>query len=171
MDERQEMLEVFNRHNRLIGQAKRGTIHQLGLRHRAVHIFVINNEDKLYMQLRRDHKDQYPRHWDTSAAGHVSPGESYAAAAARELAEELRLQEKITCLTHVNACRETGWEHVGLFQCQTGSEPAPNPEEIERGAFFTLAEIDHMLGDISILITPAFRLLYGLWKNFLLEKE
>jgi hypothetical protein len=43
-------------------------------------------------------------------------------------------------------------------------EPIPNPEEIEQGAFFTLEEIDRMLGDAGLLVTPAFRLLYRLWK-------
>ena len=165
MDERQEILEVCDRHNLVIGQAARGTIHRLGLRHRSVHIFVFNPADELYLQLRREHKDQYPRHWDTSAAGHVSPGESYAAAAARELAEELGLEENLIRLAQVPACPETGWEHVVLFQCRTGTEPAPNPEEIESGAFFSLEEIERMLADASRPITPAFRLLYDLWKK------
>jgi isopentenyldiphosphate isomerase len=165
MDERQEILEVFDHQNRLIGQAARGTIHRLGLRHRAVHIFVFNSVGELYLQLRREHKDQDPRHWDTSAAGHVSPGESYAAAAARELAEELGLQEKLIRVAEVTACPETGWEHVDLFQCRTETAPEPNPEEIERGDFYGLGEIEQMLADGSRPITPAFRLLYHLWKS------
>ena len=165
MDERQEILEVCDRHNHVIGQAARGTIHRLGLRHRAVHIFVLNPENELYLQLRREHKDQYPGHWDTSAAGHVSPGESYAAAASRELAEELGLRENLNRLADIPACPETGWEHVVLFQCRTEIEPSPNPEEIKSGAFFALEEIDQMLGDVGIPMTPAFRLLYDLWKK------
>ena len=43
MDDLQEMLEVVDRWNRLIGQASRGMIHRLGLRHRAVHIFVFDH--------------------------------------------------------------------------------------------------------------------------------
>ena len=110
-------------------------------------------------------RTRYPRHWDTSAAGHVSPGESYAAAAARELAEELRLQEKLAPVAEVPACPETGWEHVVLFQCRTETAPEPNPEEIELGAFYSLEEIEQMLADASLPITPAFRLLYNLWKS------
>jgi isopentenyl-diphosphate delta-isomerase type 1 len=164
MDERWEILEVCDRHDRIIGRASRGAIHRLGLRHRAVHIFVFDLAGRLYLQFRREHKDQYPGHWDTSAAGHVSPGEGYDAAAKRELAEELGLQEELTRLAEVSACPETGWEHVVLFQCRTAVEPIPNPEEIEQGAFFTLEEIDRMLGDAGLLVTPAFRLLYRLWK-------
>jgi isopentenyl-diphosphate delta-isomerase len=165
MDEQQEILEVFDRHDRLIGQATRGAIHRYGLRHRSVHIFVFDDVGRLYLQLRREHKDRYPRHWDTSAAGHVSPGESYAAAAARELAEELRIREKVTRVIEVTACPQTGWEHVVLFQCRTLAAPLANPEEIEKGAFFALEEIDRMLDDASLPITPAFRLLYCLWKS------
>ncbi len=138
MDEQQEVLEVFDRHNRLIGRATRGTIHRLGLRHRAVHIFVLDPTGRLYLQLRREHKDRYPRHWDSSAAGHVSPKEGYAAAAARELEEELGIQGELQRLAEVTACPQTGWEHVVLFQCRTDSPPVPNPEEIETGAFFRL---------------------------------
>lgn len=165
MDEQQEILEVFDRQNRRIGQATRGTIHRFGLRHRSVHIFVFDCAGRLYLQLRREHKDQYPRHWDTSAAGHVSPGESYGAAAARELAEELGIREELTRLADVTACPETGWEQVVLFHCRTDVEPAPNPEEIETGGFFSLGEIDRMVVDANVPITSAFRLLYSLWKD------
>jgi isopentenyl-diphosphate Delta-isomerase len=171
MDELQEQLEVFDGHNRLIGRASRGMIHRLGLRHRAVHIFVFDRAGRLYLQLRHQNKDQFPGHWDTSAAGHVSPGERYGNAAAREMAEELGLQEKLTRLAEVRAGAETGWEHVVLFQCRTAVAPKPNPEEIERGGFFSLEEIEAMLGDDSLPITPAFRLLYGLWKDLPAHKK
>jgi isopentenyl-diphosphate delta-isomerase len=165
MEEQQEILEVFDRQNRRIGQATRGNIHRLGLRHRSVHIFVFDPTGRLYLQLRREHKDQYPRHWDTSAAGHVSPGESYGAAAARELAEELGIQEKLEVLAEVTSCPQTGWEHVVLFQCRTAKELTPNPAEIETGAFYTSKEIEQMLVNPDLPITPAFRLLYRLWRG------
>jgi isopentenyl-diphosphate delta-isomerase len=165
MDDQQELLEVVDRWNRLIGQASRGMIHRLGLRHRAVHIFVFDQAGRLYLQMRRWDKDQYPGHWDSSAAGHVSPGESYDAAAARELAEELGIQEKLEVLAEVTACPQTGWEHVVLFQCRTAKELTPNPAEIETGAFYTSKEIEQMLVNPDLPITPAFRLLYRLWRG------
>jgi isopentenyl-diphosphate Delta-isomerase len=165
MDQGEEILEICDRHNRVIGQAFRETIHRLGLQHRSVHIFVFNTAAELYLQLRQVDKDRYPGHWDTSAAGHVSPGESYAAAAVRELEEELRLREDLNRLAEIPACPETGWEHVVLFQCRTSKQPAPNPEEIASGAFFAVEEIDRMIDDAALPITPAFRLLYSLWKQ------
>ena len=95
------------------------------------------------------------------------PEKITAAAASRELAEELGLQENLNRLADIPACPETGWEHVVLFQCRTETKPTPNPEEIESGAFFALEEIDRMLSDVVIPVTPAFRLLYDLWKKIL----
>lgn len=165
MNESDEILEVFDRRNRLIGQASRGSIHRFGLYHRAVHIFVLDAHGRLYLQLRQAHKDQYPLHWDTSAAGHVSPGEDYAAAAARELAEELGLQGDLTQVAAVPASPNTGWEHVVLFQMQTDVAPQPNPAEIKTGNFFTAAEVRWLLNDPATAVTPAFRLLYELWRS------
>jgi isopentenyl-diphosphate Delta-isomerase len=170
MDDQQELLEVFDRWNRLIGQASRGMIHRLGLRHRAVHIFIFDQAGRLYLQLRRWDKDQYPGHWDSSAAGHVSPGESYDAAAARELAEELGIREELSRLAEVRACPETGWEQVMLFHGRTALQPVTNPEEIETGGFFSLEEIDRMVVDANMPVTSAFRLLYGLWKDLVGRK-
>ncbi len=165
MIEAEEILEVFDRHNRLVGQASRGSIHRLGLRHRSVGILVFDGSGRLYVQLRQRHKDRYPRHWDTSAAGHVSPGESYAAAAARELAEELGLQEDLSLVGYLTASAETGWEHVALFQCQTAVAPAPNPAEIEMGRFLAPAELQRLFNDPGAAVTPSLRLCYRLWQE------
>ena len=165
MEESEEILEVFDRHNRLVGQASRGSIHRLGLRHRSVGILVFDTAGRLYVQLRQAHKDRYPRHWDTSAAGHVSPGESYAAAAARELAEELGFREDLSLVGYLTASAETGWEHVALFECQTELIPVPNPVEIEVGRFFNPAELQLLFTDPGAAVTPSLRLCYRFWQE------
>lgn len=165
MTDSTENLEVFDRRNRLIGQASRGSLHRYGLRHRAVHILVFDLEGRLFLQFRAGQKDQYPRHWDTSAAGHVSPCESYPAAAARELAEELGIQADLSWVLGVAAGADTGWEHIGLFCCQTALEPRLDPGEIETGRFFSATELEKLLSDPAMAVTPAFRLLYRLWQG------
>lgn len=159
-----EILEVVDRHNRPVGRARRDSIHRYGLQHRSVHILVFDLSGRLYVQLRAPGKDQFPRHWDTSAAGHVSPGESYAAAAARELSEELAIRAELFPVAQVPACVETGWEHVGLFRCHTDLRPQPDPTEIEAGRFFTPQELQDFLADPTVAVTPVFRLLYRLWQ-------
>ena len=82
---KEEFLEVVDEDNQVIRIASRYEIHKKGLRHRSVHIFIFNTKGDLYLQKRSPSKDQYPEHWDTSAAGHTDPGESPLEAAQREL--------------------------------------------------------------------------------------
>jgi isopentenyl-diphosphate delta-isomerase type 1 len=164
MAEIEEILEVVDGGNRPVGLASRGSIHRYGLQHRSVHIFIFDGQGRLYLQLRHASKDQYPGHWDTSAAGHVSVGEDYAAAARRELAEELALETDLTWVAQVPASVDTGWEHVALFLGQTEARPCPNPAEIQQGRFFTAAEMEELLADPEAAVTPALRRLYRLWQ-------
>jgi len=161
----EEILEVVDRRNRRVGLASRRSIHRFGLQHRAVHVFIFDGQGRLYLQLRHPGKDQYPGHWDTSAAGHVSVGEEYVAAAVRELAEELGLRTHLTLVARVPASVDTGWEHVALFQGQTDTAPCPDPAEIQEGRFFTAPELEELLAAPDAAVTPAFRRLYRLWQE------
>ncbi len=165
MVEEEEILEVLDRRHRLIGYASRGSVHRFGLRHRSVHVMVFDPAGRLYLQLRAAHKDRFPGHWDTSAAGHVSPGEDYAAAAVRELEEELGLRADLLWWAAVPACPATGWEYTAMFICCTSAAPRPNPAEIEAGRFFTPMELDGLLQDPSAAVTPACRRLWALWRE------
>jgi len=57
-----------------------------------VHVFVFNKHGDVYLQKRSHLKDVHPRMWDSSAAGHLDVGESYAVCALREAKEELGIQ-------------------------------------------------------------------------------
>ena len=81
---KEEFLEVVDEDNRVIGIASRKEIHEKGLRHRSVHIFIFNTKGDLYLQKRSPSKDQYPE-LGNLAAGHTDPGESPLEAAQREL--------------------------------------------------------------------------------------
>jgi len=160
-----EKLEVVNQKNLIIGQASRRQIHRLGLMHRAVHIFVFDDQGRLYLQRRNAQKDQYPGHWDSSAAGHVDPGESYETCARRELEEELGLSAPLYRLARIGPSAQTGWEHVEFYACRADTEPHPNAEEIDAGGFFSIAEIEGWLRNPALKITPAFRRLFILWQD------
>ena len=57
--------------------------------HLVVHICVFNGRGQLLLQQRQKDKEGYPNLWDVSAAGSALAGENSAAAASRELREEL----------------------------------------------------------------------------------
>lgn len=59
------------------------------LRHRCTFVVVRSTSGEVLIHRRSDHKDLWPGRWDLSCGGVVGSGESWDAAAARELAEEL----------------------------------------------------------------------------------
>ncbi|MCX6901286.1 MAG: NUDIX domain-containing protein [Verrucomicrobia bacterium] len=157
-DNQQELFDVVNANDEVIGQATRGEVHRRGLMHRAVHIFVFNSAGQLYLQKRSQTKDKHPGCYDSSASGHHNAGEDADTCACRELREELGIEAdtNLTRLLKIPACAETGWEHVTFYTLQTDVQPQPNPREIESGRFFTLAEVLQMVEADSQRFAPGF---------------
>lgn len=87
-----EFLDVLNEKGELTGEKMgRKEIHDQGIWHRCVHIWVLNSKGELLIQKRASQLDNFGGLWDISAAGHVSAGETKEEAAIKELSEELGL--------------------------------------------------------------------------------
>ncbi len=134
----EEIFDVVNDGDKVVGQKPRGEIHRLKLNHRAVHVLVFNSRGELFLQKRSMKKDCFPGAWDSSASGHVDSGENYDACAVRELREEigLELAAPLERLFKVPACSETGQEFVWVYRCAAEGPFTLHPEEIERGGWF-----------------------------------
>ena len=87
-----EVFDLVDENDVVIGALPRSEIHRQHLRHRAIHIFWLRGDGQLCLQRRSYAKDNCPGLISTSCAGHVDSGESYAVAAVRELHEELGLR-------------------------------------------------------------------------------
>jgi len=87
-----EYIDVISPDGNLTGVSKsRNEIHQEGIWHRSVHIWVLNDKEELLIQQRSLEKESHPGLWDASCAGHIPSGDSSLQTAARELKEELGL--------------------------------------------------------------------------------
>jgi isopentenyl-diphosphate delta-isomerase type 1 len=159
-----EILEVVDADDRVVGTATRAEIHRLGLLHRAVHIFIFNKSGDIYVQRRSASKDRHPSKLDSSAAGHVDPGESYEQTAVRELEEELGIRADVKEILQVAACPETDNEHVRLYWATTELEPKPNPAEVQSGGFMKAEKLAALIKKTPEDFVPAFILL---WNEFL----
>jgi len=136
-----EIFDVVDEMDGPIGHASRHEVHASNLRHRAVHVFLFNRRGDLFLQKRSRWKDKHPGLWDSSAAGHVNAGDTYADTAPRELREELGIDAAVNEIATLPANEKTGWEFVHLYRAQHDGPFTLPPMEIESGAFFTLDQI------------------------------
>ncbi|MDP1779673.1 MAG: NUDIX domain-containing protein [Anaerolineales bacterium] len=84
-----ELLDVVNDEDTVIGQEMRSTVHQLGLQHRGAHVFLFTKDGKMLVQKRSAERAACPSALDCSVSEHVKAGESYLDAAMRGMKEEL----------------------------------------------------------------------------------
>lgn len=83
-----EMVEVIDDGGAVVGLATRAEMRDRNLRHRSVAVVVTTTGDAVVAHRRADWKDVWPGRWDVCFGGVVGAGESWRAAARRELAEE-----------------------------------------------------------------------------------
>jgi isopentenyl-diphosphate delta-isomerase len=154
-----EIFDVVDESDRVIGRAPRAEVHVRKLRHRAIHVFVFNNHAELFIQKRSANKDSFPGCYDSSASGHLGHSEDYDACAIRELCEELALNVLPSQLQKhfkLEACEQTGWEFVWAYSLQTNEQPRINPNEIESGAFWPLTRLHANLATHPGEFAPSF---------------
>lgn len=142
MDKQEELFVVVDKSDHIIDYRSRSECnHDKNLIHRAVYVVLFNNKGQILLQKRSKHKDTSPGFYTASASGHVSRGESYEAAAKRELFEELGIQIDLTYVTKFIQHWATETEMTAIF---TGRHNGPfkiHPKEVEEVEFFTPKEI------------------------------
>lgn len=158
----EELLDVVDADDIVIGTATRSEVHRRGVRHRAVHILVYNSAGHVYVQRRSWTKDCSPGLWDTSAAGHVDHGETYAQAAQRELVEELGVAsaEPLQALFALRAAPATGNEFVRVYRAFTHTPLIPDPLEIIDGRWLEPAALGHWLAREPDAFTRTFHVIW-----------
>ena len=161
----EEILEIVDYDNRVIGTAGRSEIHKQRFKHRSVHVFLFNSAGELFLQKRAQAKDEFPGYYDSSAAGHVNPGENYHEAAARELKEELGIEAQLEKVTELPASQETGWEFVSFYSAVSDDAVKLNYDEIEEGKFYSLKEIRALLLSDGDKFTPSVKTLFKIYQK------
>jgi 16S rRNA (adenine1518-N6/adenine1519-N6)-dimethyltransferase len=164
-----EQFDVVDENDQVIGTKPRSEVHARNLLHRAVHILVFNQAGELLLQKRSAWKDREPGKWDSSAAGHLEPGESYEAAAARETEEELGIRPTLTPLGKIRACSNTGHEFVEVFTAQSEGPLILPPSEIEDALFLPLEQIGVWLTTRPQDFAPGFWEVWRLFQSRLTE--
>jgi len=162
----EEIFDVVNERDEVIGQAPRKEVHAQALWHRAVHVLVFNARGEIFLQKRSMKKDTAKGKWDSSSSGHVDAGEDYDACAVRELREEigLVLTQPPRRLFRIEACPETGWEFCWVYRCASEGPFVLHPDEIETGGWFAPGKVADWIAAKPENFASAFVLI---WKTLL----
>ncbi|MCX8156189.1 MAG: NUDIX domain-containing protein [Verrucomicrobiae bacterium] len=162
-----ELLDVVDPNDEVVGQALRNEVHFQCLRHRAVHVLVFNRRGEIFLQKRSSRKDQHPNLWDSSASGHVDAGEKYDHAAERELLEEIGLAVTTppVRLFKLPASNATEQEFVWVYRCEAEGPFRLNPEEISEGRWLAPEEVDWWLQHQPGKFAPVFPLIWREWRR------
>lgn len=167
----EEYFDIVDEGGQVIGQSTRAECHtDPNLIHRAVHILVVDSQDRIFLQKRSPEKDIQPGKWDTSVGGHLIAGESYDQAALRELEEEIGVSgvkprylysypwrtslESEDVRTYIVVWKGSGLE--GPVEDTPGLDGpfTLQPEEITEGRFWSFREIQEHIG--KGILTPNF---------------
>jgi isopentenyldiphosphate isomerase len=164
----EEIFDVVNERDEVVGQAPRSEVHRRKLWHRAVHVLVFNARGEVFLQKRSMLKDTAAGLWDSSSSGHVDSGEDYDACAVRELREEIGLSVARTPerILRLEACAETGCEFCWVYRCASEGPFVLHPQEIETGGWFAPEFVTQWVSEKPQEFASAFVLI---WKLFYKE--
>ena len=119
-----EVVDVVNGRDLVMGESTLGDCLAKGLLHRAVAVLIIRGDGRYLLQARSRRDAWHPGLWTISSTGHVRKGETYLDAAKRELFEELGIRDNLTfvkkyLLPPISGAGIIEHEWVCLFTSQT----------------------------------------------------
>lgn len=162
----EEVVDLVDENDHVIGQELKRTCHERGLRHRGAAILVFKDSSRreILMQYRSDAKDLDPHLW-CQPGGHVGAGESYQSAAEREIAEEIfhGITVPTLNLTHLFTLRKddpSDREFDAIFAVEYPGPFSPDPVEVEKLEFVRIEELTERIRKNPKQYTAIFRLIF-----------
>jgi len=138
-----EIIDIVDEEDRVVGQARRADAYARGLRHRCAFILVRDAEDRIFVHRRTARKLVFPSMYDMFVGGVLGAGESYDEAALREAEEELGVsglpQPERRFTFSFESDSGSWWSAVYEVRCDLPVDP--QAEEVAWHAFLTEDEV------------------------------
>ncbi|MEU9184549.1 NUDIX domain-containing protein [Streptomyces sp. NPDC048484] len=150
MSSADEILDVVDEHDVVVGRARRGDAYARGLRHRCAFIQVRDAAGRLFVHRRTSTKLVFPSQYDLFVGGVVGAGESYDDAALREAEEELGVSglprpEFLFKFLYDDGTGKSWWSAVYEVRCEL--PVSPQVEEVAWHAFLPEDEVRKRLAE------------------------
>jgi isopentenyldiphosphate isomerase len=143
-----ELVDLVDERDLVVGRATRREVRARNLLHRAVVVLCRGTGGEVLVHRRTDTKDVFPGRYDMFVAGMVGAGETYQAAAVRELAEELGVEgvPLTPVFRHQYAGpAERSWSEV--FEVRWDGPVRIDPAEVAWAEWLSPEELDHRLSE------------------------
>ncbi|MBW8735876.1 MAG: NUDIX domain-containing protein [Streptomyces turgidiscabies] len=145
-----EILDIVDENDEVIGQSPRGEAYARGLRHRCVFIQARDTEGRIFVHRRTPTKLVFPSLYDMFVGGVVGAGESYDGAALREAEEELGVTglprpERLFTFLYDDGAGRSWWSAVYEVRCELPVHP--QVEEVAWHEFLPEDEVERRLGE------------------------
>jgi len=162
-----DIFDVVNENDEVVGRLPRHEVHARHLFHRAVHAWIFNRQGRLVIQKRSPKKDLHPNVWDCSTSGHVDSGEDYQTAMVRELQEEIGLHPApaLSILGKAQPVLVTGYEFIQVYRGESEGPFVPCPEEISELKWVDPAMLTLWMEKEPHDFSPAFRFIWLNWQQ------
>ncbi|HEY1835305.1 MAG TPA: NUDIX domain-containing protein [Candidatus Saccharimonadales bacterium] len=173
MNENDEILDLVDIDDNVVGTVRRGDMVKLKYRHpngyaRFAVAFLINTQGLIWVPKRSLHKSIAPGGLDFSVAEHVLAGESYAHAIQRAFREEAELNVDVSRLQVLGKLAPSqakpSYEALLVYRDYAGGNPNYSKEEFTNGEWIAPKTLMGMLQAgvaAKSAILPALRLLLG----------
>ncbi|CAL9627072.1 putative Nudix hydrolase YfcD [Streptomyces sp. enrichment culture] len=143
-----EILDIVDEHDRVIGRYPRGEAYAKGLRHRCVFVQARDAEGRIFVHRRTPTKLVFPSLYDMFVGGVVGAGESYDEAALREAEEELGVSglprpRFLFKFLYDDGSGQSWWSAVYEVRCDLPVRP--QAEEVAWHAFLPEPELRERL--------------------------
>lgn len=160
-----ELVQLVDEQDNEIGVMEKLSAHREAKLHRAISIFIFNEDGALLLQRRAGTKYHSALLWTNTCCTHPRPKENLLDAANRRLREEMGMSAELKfCFSFVykaaleNGLTEYEFDHV--YFGRSNQLPVPNNEEVEEWRYVNLTEIEEELAQHPELFTEWFKLIF-----------
>jgi isopentenyldiphosphate isomerase len=146
MDPGDTLVDIVDADDHVVEVVPRREMRARNLRHRSVGIAVLDARGRVLIHRRADHKDVWPGRWDLAVGGVVDSGETWEAAAVRELAEEVGSH---TAIREIGQARYEDGDVKAIVRMYVAHDDGPftfEDGEVVEAFFVSIDELGERIG-------------------------